>query len=94
MYDLTFWHGLGLGWLLGLATFPFIVVAVSWFLARWFDRRALRGKMSPAWIRDEAGRGRFVEQEDGGKIDKGHDPPVGRSKPDPSPPPPRIRGKG
>lgn len=60
---MTFWQGIVVGWCLGMASFPFFILAVAWLLtrSRLFKNRDRR--MSAAWLRERAERGSHVSPE-------------------------------
>jgi len=54
---MTFWHGLIVGWLLGVATMPFLMLVAAKLMARSFDARDRRQRMSARWLRQRSDRG-------------------------------------
>lgn len=60
---MNFWHGLLIGWFLGMATIPFFMVVVAKLLARSYDRQEHEKRMSARWLRQRADRGAHVSPE-------------------------------
>lgn len=60
---MTFWHGMLIGWVLGMATIPFIMLVVAKLLACSYDNQERRRRMSESWLRERQERDAHVSPE-------------------------------
>jgi hypothetical protein len=59
----TFWHGIAIGWFLGMATFPLLLLLLARLLACSYDNRDRQKRMSAEWLRQRKDRGAHVSPE-------------------------------